>query len=169
LHVKVGEEEVKPDDEQLEKRRQEMFDRAQKMDALTLSVLRTHLLAEQCMCDYILASDVKRRWLRNKTFSDTMQKCKQLAKDEGDAELWDVLDAANQLRNTIAHTLSIEKIAEKMKQLKERYFAFLTEKQAADLKDRPDDYIAQSALVTCAGFIATLQDRARAKKSAEAS
>jgi hypothetical protein len=37
-----------------------------------------------------------------------------------------VLDAANQLRN-IAPTLSIEKIAEKMKQLKERYFAFLTE------------------------------------------
>jgi uncharacterized protein YutE (UPF0331/DUF86 family) len=66
-----------------------------------------------------------------------MQKCKLLAKNEGDAELWDVLDAANQLRNTIAHTLSIEKIAEKMKQLKERYFAFLTEKQAADLKDRP--------------------------------
>jgi hypothetical protein len=114
-------------------------------------------------------SDVKRRWLRNKTFSDKMQKCKQLAKDEGDAELWDVLKAANQLRNTIAHTLSIEKIAEKMEQLKERYFAFLTEKQAADLKGRPDDYIAQSALVTCAGFIATLQDRARAKKSADAS
>jgi uncharacterized protein YutE (UPF0331/DUF86 family) len=57
----VGEEEVKPDDEQLEKRRQEMFDRAQKLDALTLSILRSHLLAEQCMCDYILASDVKRK------------------------------------------------------------------------------------------------------------
>jgi hypothetical protein len=28
-----------------------MIDRAQKMDALILSVLRTHLLAEQCMND----------------------------------------------------------------------------------------------------------------------
>jgi len=55
-----------------------------------------------------------------------MAKCKLLAKDESDAALWDVLDAANQLRNTIAHSLSVEKIAEKMKQLKERYFAFLT-------------------------------------------
>ena len=49
-----------------------------------------------------------------------MAKCKLLAKDESDAALWNVLDAANQLRNTIAHGLSVEKIAEKMKQLKER-------------------------------------------------
>jgi uncharacterized protein YutE (UPF0331/DUF86 family) len=160
---------MKSDVEQLEKRRQEMFDRAQKLDALTLSILRTHLLAEQCMCDYILANDVKRKWLRNKTFKDKMQKCKLLAKDEGDAELWDVLDAANQLRNTIAHTLSTEKIADKMKQLKQRYFAFLTEEQVAALGDQPDDYIAQSACSTCAGFIATLEDRARAKKSAAGS
>ena len=159
---------MKPDDERLEKRRQEMFDRVQKMDALTLSILRTHLLAEQCMVDYILASDVKRKWLRKKTFADKMQKCKLLAKDEGDDALWDVLDAANQLRNTIAHSLSIEKIAEKMKQLKERYFAFLTEEQAAGLADQPDHYIAMSACSTCAGFIATLEDRARAKKSAGA-
>jgi hypothetical protein len=103
LHDKAGEEDVKTDDEQLEKRRQEMFDRAQKMDALTLSVLRTHLLAEQCMGDYILASDVKPKWLRKKTFWDKMQKCKQLAKDEGDAELWGVLDARTSFA-TRSHT-----------------------------------------------------------------
>ncbi len=157
---------MKPDDKELEKRGKEMFDRAQKMDALTLSILRTHLLAEQCMVDYILASDVKRKWLRKKTFSDKMQRCKLLANDQGDDTLWDVLDAANQLRNTIAHSLSIEKIAENMKQLKERYFAFPMEEQAAGLADQPDDYIAMSACSTCAGFIATLEDRARAKKSA---
>jgi len=113
---------LKPDDKELETRRQEMFDRAQKMDALTLAILRAHLLAEQCMIDYILATGVKRRWLRKKTLADKMAKCKLLAKDDGDVELWDVLDAANQLRNTIAHSLSVEKIAEKMKQLKDRYF-----------------------------------------------
>jgi len=90
-----------------------------------------------------------------------MAKCKLLAKDESDAALWDVLDAANQLRNTIAHSLSVEKIAEKMKQLKGRYFAFLTEEQAAGLFGQPDDYIAMSACSTCAGFIATLEDRVR--------
>jgi hypothetical protein len=65
------EDEVKTDDPELEKRRQEMIDRAQKMDALILSVLRTHLLAEQCMNDYILASGFKKRWIK-KRFSDKM-------------------------------------------------------------------------------------------------
>jgi hypothetical protein len=74
------------------------------------------------------------------------------------AELWGVLDAANQLRNTIAHTLSSDNIAEKMKQLKDRYLACLTAEQAAGLADQSDDYIAQSACLTCAGFIATLTD-----------
>jgi hypothetical protein len=36
----------------------------------------------------------------------------------------------NQRRNTIAHTLSMDKIDEKMAQLKENYLASLTEKQA---------------------------------------
>jgi hypothetical protein len=36
------------------------------------------------------------------------------------------------------------------------------------LKDQPDDFIAQSACVTFAGFIVTLQSRAGGDKSAEA-
>jgi hypothetical protein len=55
-----------------------------------------------------------------------------------------------------------------MKLLRETYLSYLTEEQAAGLADQPDDYVAQSACVTWAGFIATLEDRARAKKSAEA-
>jgi hypothetical protein len=117
------------------------------------------------MNDYIVASGVKRKWLRKKSFSDKMQKCKLLAKEECKDVLWDVLDAANQLRNTIAHTLSIDTIADKMAQLKEKYLACMTEKQAAGLKDQPDDLIAQSACVTCAGFIATLQSRAGGERA----
>jgi hypothetical protein len=127
------------------------------MDKLTLATLRSHLLAEQCMNDYIIASGVKRKWLRKKTFWDKMQKCKLLTKEEGNDPLWDVLDAANQLRNTIAHTLSMDEIADKMARLKEKYLASLTKKQAAGLEDQPDDFVAQSACLTCAGFIATLQ------------
>jgi hypothetical protein len=156
---------MKTDDPRLEKARREMFERIDKMDKLTLATLRSHLLAEQCMNDYIVDSGVKRKWLRKKSFSDKMQKCKMLAKEEGKNPLWDVLEAANQLRNTIAHTLSMDRIAEKMAQLEENYLASLTEKQAAGLKDQPDDFIAQSACVTCAGFIVTLQSRAGGNKS----
>jgi hypothetical protein len=159
---------VKIDDPRLEKARKEMAERIEKMDKLTLATLRSHLLAEQCMNDYIVASGVKRKWLHKKTFWHKMQKCKLLAKEEGKDALWDVLDAANQLRNTIAHTLSIDEIADKMTQLKEKYLASLTEEQAAGLRDQPDDFIAQSACVVCAGFIATLQSRVGGEKSAEA-
>jgi hypothetical protein len=162
-----GESVVKTDDSELEKSRQEMFKRVENMNALTIAVLRSHLLAEQCMGDYILASGAKPKWLRKATFFSKMGRCRHLAKDEGDAELWGVLDTANQLRNTIAHSLSSEKIAEKMKQLRERYFACLTKDQAAGLADQPDGYVAKSACLTCAGFIATLTDRLPAKKSVD--
>jgi hypothetical protein len=153
---------MKSDDPELEKAQKEMFERAEKMDKLTLTILRSHVVAEQCMIDYILANGVKRKWFNKKTFWHKMQKCKRLAKKEGKDPLWGVLETANELRNKIAHTLAADKIAEKMALLKEKYLASLTAKQAADLKDQPDDYIALSACSTCAGFIATLRSRVAA-------
>jgi hypothetical protein len=150
---------MKTDDPELEKAQKEMFERAEKMDKLTLAVLRSHIVAEQCMTDYILAGGVKPKWFSKKTFWDKMQKCKLLAKEEGKDPLWGVLEAANELRNKIAHTLAADEIADKMVQLKKKHLASLTTKQASDLKDQPDDYIAMSACSTCAGFITTLRSR----------
>ena len=59
---------MKTDDPELEKARKEMFERIDKMDKLTLATLRSHLLAEQCMNDYIVARGVKRKWLTNENF-----------------------------------------------------------------------------------------------------
>jgi hypothetical protein len=157
---------VKADDPRLEQSRQEMFERAAKMDALSLAVLRSHLLAEQSMGDYLLANGKKPNWVKKQNFRAKMETCKRFAKEDGANELWGVLNAANQLRNKIAHTLLSDKIAGKMKQLKDRYLACLTAKQAADLALQSDDYIAQSACLTCAGFIVTLTDQL-ARKSAD--
>jgi hypothetical protein len=156
---------MKTDDPRLEKARKEMLERNDKMDKLTLATLRSHLIAEQCMNDYIVAHGVKRKWLLKKTFWQKMRKCKLLSKGERADPLWGVLDAANQLRNAIAHTLSIEKITEKMAQLKDKYLASLTEEQAAGLKDQPDDYLAQSACIDCAGFITMLKLRLESEKA----
>jgi hypothetical protein len=150
---------MRADDPRLEKSLQEMFERRKKMTALNIEVLSTHLLAEQSMDNYLIACGKKPKWVHKQKFFQKMQQCKTFAKDEADGGLWGVLDAANQLRNTIAHTLSADKIAEKMKQLKDRYLACLTAEQAAGLANQPDDYIAQSACLTCAGFIATLTDQ----------
>lgn len=156
---------MKADDPRLEKARKEMLERNDKMDKLTLATLRSHLIGEQSMNDYIVARGVKRKWLLKKTFWQKMQKCKLLSKEERNDPLWDVLDAANQLRNAIAHTLSIEKISDKMAQLKEKYLESLTEEQAAGLKDQPDDYLAQSACIDCAGFITMLKLRFESEKA----
>jgi hypothetical protein len=164
----IRESAVKTDDPLLEKAQKAMFERIQKMDKLTLSTLRAHLLAEQCMNDYIISNGVKHKWFRKKTFSEKIRKCRLLAKEEGTDKLWDVLEAANQLRNTIAHTLSMNKIVDKMEQLKNKSLASLTETQAEGLKDQPDEFIAQSACVTCAGFIATLKSRVEQGQSAVA-
>jgi hypothetical protein len=114
---------------------------------------------------YIVACGVKRKWLLNKTFSKKMKKCKLLSADERNDPLWDVLDAANQLRNAIAHTLSVEKIGDKMTQLRKKYLASLAEQQAAGLKDEPDDYLALAACIDCAGFIATLKMRVESNEA----
>jgi hypothetical protein len=156
---------VKTDDPRLEKARKEMLERIEKMDKLTLATLRSHLLAEQCMNDYILANGIKRKRLRKKTFWDKIQKCRVLAKEESKDDLWDVLDAANQLRNTIAHTLSMDEIEGKMARLRGKFLASLTEKQAAGLKDEPDASVAESACVICAGFITMLRLRSSDKSS----
>jgi hypothetical protein len=149
---------VKSDDPDLEKMREDAIDRAQRMDALILSILKTHLLAEQTMNEYLTASGLKKRWVR-KPFSAKMKKCKNLAKGEETDPLWDVLEAANNLRNTVAHSLEITAIQEKMAVLKEKYFSSLTERQVDGIKNEAEEFIAMSACATCAGFIATLQLR----------
>jgi hypothetical protein len=65
---------MKSDDPRLEKTRQEMFDRVEKMNALTLAVLRSHLLAEQCMSEYIVASGKKPKWVQKQKFSTKMER-----------------------------------------------------------------------------------------------
>jgi hypothetical protein len=149
---------MKTDDPKLEEIRKTMIERVEKMNALTIAVLRSHLLAEQCMNDFLVASGVKRRWLKEATFDDKLQKCKLIAKKERDDPLWGVLKSANLLRNTIAHTLDAEKIEQRMKELREIYQAALTPQQAEGVGGQPDDYIAQSACVLCAGFIASLAE-----------
>jgi hypothetical protein len=55
------------------------------------------------MGDYIVANGQKPEWVQKQKFSTKMERCKRLAKDDSDNELWGVLGAANQLRNAIGH------------------------------------------------------------------
>jgi hypothetical protein len=92
---------MKSDDPRLQQAKKDMRDRIEKMDKLTLTTLRAHLAAEQSMNDFMLASGVGRSWIKRKKFKEKFNKCKALAKEEANDALWDVLGAANDLRNTI--------------------------------------------------------------------
>jgi hypothetical protein len=147
------------DDPEVQARVAAIRERGQNMNALTLSVLRNHLEAEQIMNDYITANGVSKRKLRRMKFSDKMEKCKVFAKGEEHEPWWSILNSANSLRNTIAHNLDPDKIDRRMADLKEKYLATMTPENAAAIKDESDDYIAMMACSTCGGFIATLESR----------
>ena len=147
------------DDPEVQARIAGIRERNKNMNALTLSILRNHLEAEQIMNSYITANGVSKRKLRRMKFSDKMEKCKVFAKSEQDEPWWDVLNAANSLRNTIAHNLDAGKIDRRMADLKEKYLAAMTPENAAAIEDESDDYIAMIACATCGGFIATLESR----------
>ncbi|MHC6157516.1 hypothetical protein ACVSQB_37835 [Bradyrhizobium elkanii] len=147
------------DDPEFKKRVEEVRERYRNQNALTLSVLRNHLEAEQIMNDYISANGVSKRKLRRMKFSDKMEKCKLFAKGEEDEPWWGILNAANSLRNTIAHNLDADKIDRRLADLKAKYLATMTPENAAAIENEPDDYIAMMACSTCGGFIATLESR----------
>jgi len=64
-------------------------------------VLKNHLVVEQIMHEFLLASGKK----ANDSFADKAQHCQNLKPPELDPPVWKVLTHANRLRNKIAHTL----------------------------------------------------------------
>ena len=141
-------------------------ERIEKMDALALTVSKGHLAIEQCMDDLISAAlpHPESVLTENRfSFSRKGHICQALSLGQHDDEIWKVFWTVNQLRNKIAHTLSIEEIRDRMDRLKRTYFDILTPKQIEGLKDQPDEYIALSACSICAGFIANVTEDAKAR------
>lgn len=160
---------MKFDDPEFQQRIAEARQRAENMNALTLSILRNHLEAEQIMNDYVTTNGVSKRKLRRMKFSDKMERCKLFAKGEENEAWWGILNAANSLRNTIAHNLDADKIDRRMADLKEKYLATMTSENAAAIENEPDDYIAMMACSTCGGFIATLDSRVKGAQAVSSS
>lgn len=157
---------MRTDDARLEKSRKEVTERVVKMNALTLAVLRSHLLVEQTMDEFLSASLFHPAHVRQSrfTFLHKAQICRAMSLNQNDDPLWEIFWNANELRNTIAHSLSADEIKKKMDRLRKTYMDVLTPEQAKGLENQTDDFIAQSALVLCAGFLATLQDDAKSRR-----
>jgi hypothetical protein len=152
-------------DDALEKSRHEVEQRIRNFNALTLAVIRSHLLLEQTIDNFPAAALFHPEYVRKTfEFDQKINLCRSMCFNEDGDQIWKIVKAANELRNKIAHSLDQDQIAAKMKRLREAYLAVLTPEQAKEAEKLPDDRIAQDACVLCAGFLATTAGDAKARR-----
>lgn len=95
------------------------------------------------------------------SFFEKVAESEELNPSEVDKAVWEVLYAANKLRNKIAHTFDQAKIKTKMDALRAAYLAALTPTQAETSKTLDDPKIAVAAMGLCGAFLCVATDSAR--------
>jgi len=161
----MGDDGMKFDDARLEQSRREAEDRIRNFNTLTLAVIRSHLLIEQTMDNFLEAALFHPEYVcKTFGFDQKVKLCRSMCFNEDGDQIWKVVKAANELRNTIAHSLDQVQITAKMKKLREVYLAVLTPEQAKEAEKLPDHQIAEAACVLCAGFLATIEGDAKGRR-----
>jgi hypothetical protein len=139
---------VKTDDPRLDLKK--LFERIQKINDLMLTVLKSHLILEQFINEFLDASGGKYDEL---TFAEKAKLCETLNPAEIDQPIWIVVTAANKLRNKIAHTLDQTQIQSKMDELRTAYLAALTPAQVKEAEKLDNVRTAHSACALCGAYL----------------
>jgi hypothetical protein len=161
------EDSMKADDPRLEASLKAMTERVTKMDALTLAVLRGHLLLEQTMDEFLTASLFHCEHVLESRYSflHKAQLCKAMSLNQNGNPIWELVWRGNELRNKIAHTLSTAEIKKKMDSLRAGYMDVLTPEQGKGQEKQTDDRIAEAAFLLAAGFLAAMLDDAKSRRA----
>jgi hypothetical protein len=103
---------MRADDPRLEKGRKEAIERNKQMNALTLAVIRGHLILEQAMDKFLGASLFHPEHVQQSRFQflHKAQMCKSLSLNQNDDGIWALVWDGNELRNKVAHSLSLDEI-----------------------------------------------------------
>jgi hypothetical protein len=152
---------VKTDDPRLEQGRKKLVERSQKINDLILTVLKSHLIVEQFMNEFL---DVSGEEHENLQFKDKADLCETLKPAEIEPAVWKILTAANKPRNKIAHTLDQAQIKSEMDTLRASYVGALTPAQAQGVEGLDDARIASSAFELCGGLLVVATEAAQARK-----
>ncbi len=100
---------MKFDDARLEQSRREAEDRIRNFNTLTLAVIRSHLLIEQTMDNFLEAALFHPEYVcKTFGFDQKVKLCRSMCFNEDGDQIWKIVKAANELRNTIAHSLGGE-------------------------------------------------------------
>lgn len=150
------------DDLRLEKSRNEVIERVNRVNEMIVTVLKNHLVVEQFMDEFLVASGKK----ANGSFADKAQHCESLKPPQIDPPIWKVLTAANQLRNKITHTLDQAEIKTKMDEVRAAYLAALTDQQRPHSEKLDNVRIAAGAFELCGAYLVAATETARAAKKA---
>ena len=154
---------MKTDDPRLEESRKKALERIQKINDMMLTVLKNHLVVELFMNDFLDVSGKKHDDL---TFAEKADLCKDLNPDEIGPSIWKVLEAANKLRNKIAHTLDQKRIQAKVDVLRVAYIAALTPTQAEAAEKLDDVRIAGEAFQLCGAYLVAAALAVRTRQAA---
>jgi hypothetical protein len=157
--VYLGGTAMKSDDPLLEESRKELVDRIKKMNELMLIVIKNHIGLEQFLGEFLEASGTKPEGL---TFYEKAEASEGLNPPDVEAAIWEVVYAANELRNKIAHTFDHVKIKTKMDALRAAYLAALTPTQVEAAKMLDDGKIAAGAMELCGAYLVVATGAVRA-------
>jgi hypothetical protein len=156
---------MKSDDPRLQKAHKEYKERAKNMDALTLAVIKGHLLVEQAMDEFISASVFHAEFLQESRlqFRHKILLCQSMGLNEQNKKMWPLLIQANALRNSIAHGKSPDNIKSATGAVRSLYRSALGER-AKDLTTQSEDQVVADAFYYCAGFLAALTNDANGRR-----
>jgi hypothetical protein len=115
----------------------------------TITVLKNHLVVEQFVNEFLLASGKK----ADGKFSDKIERCKSLKPTGFTDKDWAVLTKANRLRNKIGHTLDQAEIKSAMDELRVAYLAALSDQQKPHAEKLDNNQIAADAFQHCGAFM----------------
>ena len=141
-------------------------ERRKKIKDLKLAALEGHLLIEEALDEFIRSAVFYPEQLKTVrlSFYNKGMVGASLAYQRDKDEMWAVLWAINQLRNTIAHDLDSKEIEDRVKFLRKCYVEALEPQPAAHAKAQPDQEIVEAACGICVGFLAQLTSEAKYRR-----
>jgi len=134
-----------------------MTEKVARYDERLLTVIKTHLSCEEALNQLLGAAG--RSW-KGKKFAGKLYVGREIIQPkELDDRLWDVADAGNKLRNSVAHGHDEAVIAARMSELREAFIAANTLEQKPHIEGMTDPQLVTSAFNHCGSHMIVAADR----------
>ncbi|WP_249163445.1 hypothetical protein ACFLEY_02335 [Bradyrhizobium sp. YCK136] len=132
-----------------------MIERIAKYEERIVTTLKGHLAAEQALDD--LLKKARRR--RKRPFAGKIDVAQKLFLPDLTNEMWDVLEAGNDLRNAIAHGKPEGTITQRLVDVRKALLAWVSPEQRSGIEAMTEPQLISTAFFQCASFIVVATDK----------